>query len=269
MRRLKTTAIFIIILFALFTFSCSTESDAKRVSSDSTDQTEVSETADTVGDASNNNTQIDWSSYLLFLSLGLNLLVLTLVVIRHRSNLSERQVESIVKKVYDKRDQSIYRHNHNQFDTRSIENVVYRIVDSRAHTIANNLVNDKIRQIELASEREVRTQTEHTTIENVASNSYLYATAANRDNNTFYDVTSQPEPGSTIYALEVDGNRAKFGIFKAAYEKVLKENNFLECACEYQVVGSRTSVSTVKAGIAEKQPNGKWKIIKKAIIKFE
>lgn len=262
MSRRKLRVISIFILFTFLTLLCGTKSYAKDVPSSSTEQTDESSLEDSAeADISNDDSQINWSSYLLYLSLGLNALVLILVIIHLKSNISENRVEDIAKKVYDRRSQTSIESN--QLDARCIENMVDRLVDSKVSAI----VSDKIKQIESSSECRNTTQTENASIGNVVSKPYLYATAANRDNNTFYDVIAMPKRGSTIYALRVDGNRAEFGVFKDAYEKVIKDKNFLECAC--QIVGNGQSVRTEEPGIAEKQSNGKWKIIKKAIIKFE
>lgn len=96
----------------------------------------------------------------------------------------------------------------------------------------------------------------------------LYASAANRATNTFYNVTEQPIPGSSIYVLKLSGNKAAFEVYSGAHEKILKDANFLECACELQLNG-KSKVITIRSGSSEKQPDGQWSIKSQAIIKFE
>lgn len=97
--------------------------------------------------------------------------------------------------------------------------------------------------------------------------SYLYASSADRDRNTFFKITPQPDE-DTIYQLTVSGERSKFSIYEGAFSKVLKAPDFLECACEVQKTGSQR-VTTKGYGTAEKQADGAWRITSKATIKFE
>lgn len=95
----------------------------------------------------------------------------------------------------------------------------------------------------------------------------LYASSADSDRNSFFKVTPQPDE-DTIYQLTVTGDKSQFVIYNGAVGKVIKANDFLECACEVQKMGSQ-SVVTKEPGIAEKQGDGTWKITSKAKIKFE
>ena len=97
----------------------------------------------------------------------------------------------------------------------------------------------------------------------------LYAGSANLAENTFYDMTESPKPG-TIYMLNVKNDEASFIVYEKAYKKVLADSNFLEYACEIQRSGStRTKITTIEEGSTRKQPNGTWGITKKTVIKFE
>lgn len=97
----------------------------------------------------------------------------------------------------------------------------------------------------------------------------LYATPA--DNSVFEKTTSEVTDDS-FFVLTIDSNEkiAKFELLNTekVTAKVLKVHDFLNTSCEKSGSGT-TRIITTDNGRAELQPNGKWKIITKAKVKFE
>jgi hypothetical protein len=104
-------------------------------------------------------------------------------------------------------------------------------------------------------------------VEKVASQniSYLYADAIIND--VFNKVSEQPNE-DTVYELRrttPSDRSAKFIIYKGAYSRVIDTPDFIK-GCEKQVTGKNDL--QVDPGEAAQNDLGKWKITKKARIKF-
>lgn len=102
----------------------------------------------------------------------------------------------------------------------------------------------------------------------VESSKIMYASSVD-DNGVFYSVTSEPD-GDTIFAfaVEPDGQNAKFGVYKNAEKKLKDAADFLNGACSVQRLGT-SSIRTDKQGIATLMPDGKWQVEVQAKIIFE
>ena len=98
----------------------------------------------------------------------------------------------------------------------------------------------------------------------------LYASAVDEaDNNTFYQVSSSPTKGESIFKLtEIQKGKCEFEVYEGAISMVLKESEFLNGACTLDKIGN-TKVITTQRGIAELNVEGKWVIKVLAKVKFE
>ncbi len=207
-------------------------------------------------------------NYLLYLSLGLNGLVILYLA---RMGISKRLQSDtrLNKKVC----------NYDSNETNSFNSLELDKIRSRIKNIEDKINLSKLsnreecvpsRKIVLVESMDNNPMPKLNNVQQVNSEVILYAGPVNRNNLTFSTVASRPEQGITIYELRATDDRATFEVFKGAHKKVLTDTNFLECACEFKISGrSKSRITTIEAGNTEKQPNGSWKITKKTTIKFE
>ena len=90
-----------------------------------------------------------------------------------------------------------------------------------------------------------------------SSEQYLYADSIVND--IFHKVKESPSEDSVFELKLKGGSKASVTIYKPAYGKVLANASFLE-GCDKQVMGY-TSVHIDREGTAEKDDNGKWKVV--------
>lgn len=110
----------------------------------------------------------------------------------------------------------------------------------------------------------VSSQTTETTPQ-VSTIKFLYASAADEKNGTFYKITDKADANSVFeLQLKENGTMADFYVYSGANKMVLTTPDFLSGSCEYQRIG-KSSVITNEYGEAA-LVDGKWKVIKKAIV---
>lgn len=87
----------------------------------------------------------------------------------------------------------------------------------------------------------------------------LFADCIIDDN--FNNVTHEPD-ADTTFVLYLQGQRASFEVFNAAFQRVVANPSFLE-GCIKQVMNNASKVKTEERGEARRQADGKWKITRK------
>jgi hypothetical protein len=93
-----------------------------------------------------------------------------------------------------------------------------------------------------------------------SNSSVLYAASIN---DGYFNRVSETPNENTIFELHLQNtNMATFTIYEGAKQLVCKHPEFLE-GCEKQVLTNAQNVKIESEGEAQKQPDGKWKIIKK------
>lgn len=95
---------------------------------------------------------------------------------------------------------------------------------------------------------------------------FLYADAIINDE--FHRTNEQPN-ADTVFELELTPNvrTASFHIYIKAYPRVIKNPDFLD-GCEKLKISPKPQYLEVEKGVAAQDDFGKWKVTKKAIIKF-
>ena len=102
--------------------------------------------------------------------------------------------------------------------------------------------------------------------ENIQGTRLLYASAANKDNMFFMNVTEQPS-ADTIYVLMLMGdNTANFVIYDGAKDVVISCEDYLRNVCN--IIGRGNNIEGCEPGCAEKTNEGYWKVVKKSNVKF-
>lgn len=96
----------------------------------------------------------------------------------------------------------------------------------------------------------------------------LYASAANNDG-VFIETDDMSKDGKTVYEMKLESeNQAVFYVINVPdYTRFFDSLGFLDHATEHEGMG-RTRIETIEKGIAQRDTEGKWKVIKKAKIKF-
>jgi hypothetical protein len=87
-------------------------------------------------------------------------------------------------------------------------------------------------------------------------------------NSEFHRITEQPN-SDTVYELRLFNSlkKATFIVFVGAYQRVIKNADFVD-GCDKQKLASPSQNIEVENGIAELNDSGKWRITKKATVKF-
>lgn len=135
-------------------------------------------------------------------------------------------------------------------------------------------VIDEVRRLQKLDEREKeeerRKNNRKVTEQPSSQKVVLYASAVDEaDNNTFYQVSSTPTKGESIFKLtEIQKGKCEFEVYEGAISMVLKESEFLNGACTLDKIGN-SKVITTQRGIAELNVEGKWVIKVLAKVKFE
>lgn len=149
------------------------------------------------------------------------------------------------------------------FSERNIELIAGKIIDNRIDAIVDKVLEcihlDNIERGNKNIAPIINSSKESNKLN-------LFASMANKDNNSFFNITSEPDD-DTIYKISLSDSASTFVVYEGAYAKALKAPGCLECACEVQHSGNQ-SVVTEKPGTAERMQDGTWLIISKAKIKF-
>lgn len=156
-----------------------------------------------------------------------------------------------------------------------VQQIVYQTID-QTHKIHNcdlkELKSDIVEEmksvvVDLLNDyrnETVLSQTTETTSQ-VSTIKFLYASAADEKNGTFYRITDKADANSVFeLQLKENGTMADFYVYSGANKMVLTTPDFLLGSCEYQRIGM-SSVITNEYGEAA-LVDGKWKVIKKAIV---
>ena len=226
-----------------------------------------------------NNIKVDktlqFSDYAAYSAFIIGIITFGLFIMRERKNsfrISElknsiKKLEGVLNLQKTKNRETIASlpYKGNDMSEKFIEKIIEKKIPSIADHIMHCIELNKIEQEEMVTVKQTPINLHSVPIE---YNSY--ARTVNSENDEFYKVTDNFESGKSIYTLIIDGNNAKFKVAKEVYGKVLKETNFLESACEIQKIGNqKNTIVTKEAGIAERQLNGNWRIVKKTIIIIE
>lgn len=196
---------------------------------------------------------------LVFSSLGLNAVLIGACVVvywKHKFYL-RNEVVSIVTSS-DRL--SVFRGQNKQHDSMpsdlKISSVAEAVINRNMDTIV-----DRVRECIRLDYKEQQEAQVKFRIE-----SDLYASSADKSDSTFYEVTECMDNDS-LYSLRVTGIRAEFEVLDSVVSRVLANPDKLTCACDVRGQGSN-EVITKSKGIAEKQPNGKWKVMTPAIVEI-
>jgi len=104
-------------------------------------------------------------------------------------------------------------------------------------------------------------------IEDSKLSNILYANAIIND--YFHTISDTPNE-DTVYLIKltnIDGRLGKFDIYQNSRPRVLKNPDFAD-GCEKQKLSLSPTTIQVEPGEAQKDDFGKWRITKKAIVKF-
>lgn len=237
------------------------------------------------GQAKNKNSKkldTNDTEILLYISLGCSILSLLLVIVALitlskapkwflSSKFKDYIIDEIIDNSYKNKGRIFHlieNHNKNNslqpnFSEINIELIAEKTIDRRIDTIVDKVLEC----IQLDNiERENKNIAPILNSSKATNNFNLFASMANKDNNSFFSITSEPDE-DTIYKLLLSGSAATFVVYEGAYTKALQAPGCLECACEVQHSGNQ-SVVTEKPGTAERTQDGTWRIISKAKIKF-
>ncbi len=252
-------------------------------SQSTTEQSNTSQTSDakkesTVATTKKGADSDFFSTLLLYVSLGLNVLVICALTKQHlRQNRHSKRIERIR---YDLETQSNKNAQMNNTAPRVQQGASLSTYDvnrliSMYFNDSRNLgsIIDSIRQLQKLDEQERATErlrSQSIQRQNDGNHrTVLYAGSAEDGTREFYSVINQIDPEKTIFELHVtNGISAEYKVTQSAFNMVLRESAYLEVACDVYKKGSSNLINT-ENGIAEKQSSGKWLIIKKAKVTIE
>ncbi len=98
-----------------------------------------------------------------------------------------------------------------------------------------------------------------------------YAGSVDEDTSEFISVKDKYDSSTYFELTEAEENEATFTFAQQSISILLYEAAYLYHACDIRMTGntgSYSKIETVEKGMAQKQENGKWKVIKKATIKY-
>ncbi len=281
MKANKIITVVFIGLFSICSMSCSGKPNTH--SQSTTEQSDTSQASDTKKESTVATTKKGadsdfFSTLLLYVSLGLNALVICVLTKQHlRQNRHRSWIANIENKLETELNRNIQMHNYTprlQQGTSLSKYEVNRLI-SQYFNDSRNLgsIIDSIRRLQKLDEQERETERVRSQSTQRQNNDYhrivLYAGSAEDATREFYSVINQVDPEKTIFELHVtNGSHAEYKVTKSAFDMVLRESAYLEVACDVYKKGSSNLINT-ENGIAEKQPNGKWLIIKKAKVTIE
>jgi hypothetical protein len=130
------------------------------------------------------------------------------------------------------------------------------------------IVYQKIKECETLNKQE-QAGTDNNIIQQYPEepHSTLYASSINVKDNTFYEISVQPKD-DTIFELDLQSDElAFFKVYPKSYPSVIKCPDFL-AGCDYMYNSGSQDIQTEVKGEVRRQLDGKWKVIKKAKIKF-
>jgi len=209
-------------------------------------------------------------NYIIFVSIGLNILSLILVFyLLKKQRKFERNVVEIVCNNEKIRSHIMSCYSRNSVDSKPQDHAKLSEQDKREIQELLQLdIKESVKE-ELSKTKNATTSPIISSTDSVENKSFLYASSANKASNNFYTVLDKLN-GDTIYKLIIDSSnrdKAFFEVYEEAFSKIIQAPDFLEGASELQVLGSQKIV-TEKQGIAERQADGKWRILEKAQIKI-
>lgn len=147
--------------------------------------------------------------------------------------------------------------------------------NARLHTRIKQL-EQRIRELERQYPREAESGKEHsaTNVVPVVKNEkqvpfkamHLYADAI--IDSQFHRISDQPNEDTVFEIVLTPSTRtASFDIYQEAFRRVIKNPDFVD-GCEKQKINPQPQNLVVENGDATRDDFGKWKVTKKAIIKF-
>ncbi len=225
-----------------------------------------------------NNLALYLSIFAILLCLGL-----IIVIILQRRNYRDKIIEIVLNSSRVKQltsqitqngnNQSAKNYNRQMSDL-DIKQIINKSIDDKREKDINAIVDRVLECIQLDKEKGsklgvINNNSEPITAASHTKPNLLYATPA--DNGVFEKTTSEVTDDS-FYILRIDSNKknADFELLNTekVTTKVIKVHDFLNSSCEKSGSGT-TRIITTDKGRAELQPNGKWKVITKAKVKFE
>lgn len=198
----------------------------------------------------------NWREGLLYTSLALNALCLALIVVLFRRQMSF----------------SSMREGYNSL--RGMNDRITELKENKPidlDQIISKKIKEHFRQDDKKQQQEGPGSMieQKSIIEKSKTPEILYASQAEKESNSFYEIKGQPND-STVYELKlIGGDKAEFRTYAGAQEKILGAPGCLDWASEIIFQGGKQGVVTVVPGIVTKNQNGGWDIVQKAKIKFE
>lgn len=121
-----------------------------------------------------------------------------------------------------------------------------------------------------AVEHQTKRQTQDQYDEFAVNAPSFFAGSVDESTGVFYRTTPSLDVDKTVVEfVSLDNIRAVFRVHKNAKSRILQDQSFIEGSCEVQEVCSNPHiVETIENGIAEKQVDGKWKVITKAKVRL-
>jgi len=148
--------------------------------------------------------------------------------------------------------------------------------NARLHAKVKQL-EQQIRELEKQKPQKIESAIEQTqnlkvsTLENEkkhVTNSPVYLFADAIIDGEFFRLNEKPNQDTVFELMRTSSKRtATFGVFQEAYKRVIKNPDFVD-GCEKQKINLLPQKLEVENGEAAQDDFGKWKVTKKAIIKF-
>ncbi|CDN31796.1 hypothetical protein BN938_1716 [Mucinivorans hirudinis] len=214
---------------------------------------------------------ISLSDYLLYASLGLNVICIFLLIFSFKKlDYLDYQITSKKNnhtKEPSRRALEQYPHSNPR---REIEDMLsrFRVSDSEINRI-EGIIWNRLKNYQVAQQNNAYTQNSNQShISQSNAKKKLYASQCNSNNNTFYNVTENPCEG-TVYELAVADNMAEFALYEGAVKKVIDAPDFLVSASDLQIKENHHTARTDIKGKATLKSDGSWAVETKARIIFE
>lgn len=203
---------------------------------------------------------------LLLILLSVATVAVLLLIVIVRLNHVNKKINAINNKVIETSKEGAL------IDTSNIDQIIKRTTHT-LHSELKNKLDVAIKNLDIViSKLDSSTNVEDIKNKKDSIITVFYGTSVSPETALFQSISKQPENVS-IFKMIVDNSRdniAIFEIYEDAIRKIIEEPSFIEGACDFNFPSAcRSMVITDIPGEAEKQTDGKWKVIKRAKISFK
>ncbi|MDD3079313.1 MAG: hypothetical protein PHH37_09455 [Paludibacter sp.] len=225
-----------------------------------------------------NNNEKSMSSSLVFISLGLNIfsIVLILFLLSRQYGFRSRVINTVIDS------HRVLRHFQNKLPQGSIlntENLNSKEIDKMLSKNMGLMSEEFQKLMRIYITQIVREEKQKETpvtigIKNQLSGNKLlqetlyYASSISSDSNEFEELSTEPND-NTVFELSVNQNNqslATFDVYKGSHEKVLQYPHYIRNGGEMKFIGYDKMI-TESRGVAKADRQGKWHIVEKVKVK--